>query len=498
MWLTKMSTAISLLLAAAVLSMVGTFIPQYLTRLDYIGRYGEWGADTILLLGLDHVYRGWWFLALMAIVLGSVTLCLWRNGRFIVRHMWVPRSVPRKSWFLHAQELSPAEVKHLRHWHTVENCRVAVSGRLNRLGYFLLHIGVVGVAVGGLVTGFVGFRATLNIREGETDNAARIFRGEDVRIHTLPFQVTNVAFTIDAYTSGQPRQYATTLQFVNANKNMSLTKVVSVNTPAAVGPYTFYQSTFGDGGSAVEFEFFPLHTSPAPGADTPLPISVTTPLRPAHVTANVYSTIVRRVELTGRGKLSSAIPHSTAANNFPKANTIPNVAAPHAAAPHAEGGQNDYAAGSREGVPHAEQTYTYTLLDRVPQVVWQGQNLGPGVTLKLERPTEAPVQFQMYKQYPQLIGIPFRQGNGGEGTNVDFIPFPAAFAVKEYGLNEIPRVLRSDPILYSGLQVVYDPGKYIFWPSCLMLLVGIYAMLTRRYTVVWENGAKYYKSPTSV
>lgn len=431
MWLTKMSTAIGLLLAAALFSMVGTFIPQYLTRLDYIGRYGEWVADTILLLGLDHVYRSWWFLALMAVVLGSVTLCLWRNGQCIVKHMFVPSHEPHKGWFAHAQQISSKEINTLKHWHTVGEARVAVSGRLNRLGYFLLHIGVVGVAVGGLVTGFVGFRATLNIREGETDNAARIFRAETMRIYDLPFTVTNTQFSIDAYASGQPRQYTTQLRFENQNKNISLIKTVSVNTPVTVGNYTFYQSTFGDGGSAVEFEFFPLHTASA--------------LQLKRTTIEVYNSIV------SDGKNTGGVGE--------------------------EWGQN-----------------TYTLLDRVPQVIWQGQSFGPGVTLKLERPTMAPVQFQMYEQYPQLIGVPFQKGRGADSAQVDFIPLPAAFAVKEYNLNEIPRVLRTDPVLYSGLQVVYDPGKYIFWPSCLMLLVGIYSMLTRRYSVVWEKDGVYYKS----
>ena len=82
-----MSTAVGVLAILAVFSVVGTLIPQSRSPQFYDATYGPDGADLIHLLGLDNVYSAWWFLAMAAFLVLSVSVCLTRNGPRLWRNM---------------------------------------------------------------------------------------------------------------------------------------------------------------------------------------------------------------------------------------------------------------------------------------------------------------------------------------------------------------------------------------------------------------------------
>jgi len=74
--------AIFLLLAIAVFSVSGTVIEQGQSLAFYQSNYPENPAlfgfltwKVLLTLGLDHVYRTWWFLAILILFGSSLTAC---------------------------------------------------------------------------------------------------------------------------------------------------------------------------------------------------------------------------------------------------------------------------------------------------------------------------------------------------------------------------------------------------------------------------------------
>ncbi|MGL5195428.1 MAG: cytochrome c biogenesis protein ResB, partial [Chroococcales cyanobacterium] len=74
--------AIALLLAIAVFSISGTVIEQGQSPAFYQSNYPESPAlfgfltwKVIQVVGLDHVYRTWWFLALLVLFGSSLTAC---------------------------------------------------------------------------------------------------------------------------------------------------------------------------------------------------------------------------------------------------------------------------------------------------------------------------------------------------------------------------------------------------------------------------------------
>ena len=80
--LADLRLAIVLLLAIAVASISGTVIEQGQSIAFYQANYPEDPAlfgfltwKVLLTVGLDHVYRTWWFLAILILFGGSLTAC---------------------------------------------------------------------------------------------------------------------------------------------------------------------------------------------------------------------------------------------------------------------------------------------------------------------------------------------------------------------------------------------------------------------------------------
>ena len=80
--LTDLRLAIILLLAIAIFSVSGTVIEQGQSPAFYQSNYPEHPAlfgflswKVIQVVGLDHVYRTWWFLGLLVLFGTSLTAC---------------------------------------------------------------------------------------------------------------------------------------------------------------------------------------------------------------------------------------------------------------------------------------------------------------------------------------------------------------------------------------------------------------------------------------
>lgn len=207
--LARMRTAILLLALCALVSVAGTFVVQGLPPQDYLAEHGVFWTDIILFTGLNDYVHAPWFLALWALLLLSVSMCLYQQTRGRVRRL-----------------------------------------KVRNIGYLALHYGILILAVGALVTGIWGWRGTLNLRLDEPDNIVLEFNGNDVEPHHLPFTVTATDFEVQRYQDGQPRQYQTMLE---AAGNV---QPLAVNHPVSVGSYTFYQASFGDAGSLVDLTLY--------------------------------------------------------------------------------------------------------------------------------------------------------------------------------------------------------------------------------------------------
>jgi cytochrome c biogenesis protein len=113
-----------------------------------------------------------------------------------------------------------------------------------RFGVYIVHLGVLIVLIGGLITAVFGFRGFMNLAEGTESNLVTLFSGS--KVIELPFKVKCNKFKIDFYPSGMPKAYISDLSIVKDGREV-LRKKIRVNSPLKYEGIYFYQASYGEG-----------------------------------------------------------------------------------------------------------------------------------------------------------------------------------------------------------------------------------------------------------
>lgn len=261
-FLASMPVAVVLLCLLALTSTIGTVLVQNRDEDFYLSKLGPTWYRIFDTLGFLNMYSAWWFIAILLLLILSVSAALVRHGpRFwrTSRPLDAMRPWPVKhdgGFTTPAQSAEQLEATLRRHgfneFKREGDMVLARKGRWSKLGFFFVHASVVLLGIGGLVTSQLGFRGVMNIPEGESDNIIYIPEGRDYRRLQLPFQVRNDKFSIDFYNTGMPSEYRSDLTLVQEGKVLAQQRI-TVNEPLRYEGITFYQSNFGDAGSTVNF-----------------------------------------------------------------------------------------------------------------------------------------------------------------------------------------------------------------------------------------------------
>ncbi len=119
-WLSSMTGAVWILVALTVMSLLGVMIGQNLSPDAYTHRYGQVLGSFVYRSGLSDIFTSWYFLLLAAVLAASLVACSF--GR--LRKLAAARG----------------------------------AGRASRVGSLLLHLSMVVILAGGVVTAVFGFR----------------------------------------------------------------------------------------------------------------------------------------------------------------------------------------------------------------------------------------------------------------------------------------------------------------------------------------------------
>ena len=311
-FLGSMNLAITLLVALAIASIIGTVLQQNQPYQDYIIKFGPFWFEIFKTLGLYDVYAAPWFLALLGFLLASTTVCVYRNTPAILKDM--------SHFRVDAQEKSLRGFKHMAVWHSAqppERVReqaaaylhsrgyrfrlkqdgerqviAAMKGATGRLGYILSHLGIVVICLGGLVDGNLplkldeamgriaietrdipvdqvpekswlpadnsAFRGSVNIPEGGSANFIFLGMRDGYLVQHLPFSIELKDFRIEHYPSGMPKSFESDVVIHDQALDQPLERTIAVNHPLVYKGYAIYQSSFSDGGSGVTFAAWPL------------------------------------------------------------------------------------------------------------------------------------------------------------------------------------------------------------------------------------------------
>ena len=313
-FLGSMYLAITLLMTVAIASVIGTVLLQNQPYNEYRTRFGDFWFDMFELLGLYDVYTAGWFLFILAFLVLSTSVCVYRNAPNMLREMKSFRlQAKRKSLlaFHHKEEfvsrlnLSDVEQKigsflksrkyRLRRKQDAEHVVIAsMKGRYNKIGYVLTHTSIVLICIGGLIDGNVGlkwkvmnkevvplvddmvvsdvldssrlkpgdslsFRGNRSIPEGSTVNAVVLDYRDGYVLQELPFAIEAKDFRIEYYTTGQPKSFQSDLIIHDDKLDQPLQQTIAVNHPLIYRGYSIFQATFGDGGSIIDITAWPLN-----------------------------------------------------------------------------------------------------------------------------------------------------------------------------------------------------------------------------------------------
>jgi len=249
---TSVKVAIVLLILLIAASILGTLVPQQRSPAEYLARYGQLAA-LFERLQLTRLYHSFWFIALLILFALNIIVCTLARlsaklhrafrPRFETeaRHLQAMRAKDRARLPLPldgARTLVTRELARRRYRIRESEApgRVFISARKRISGIFgsdFVHLGLLVILAGGIVSGLAGRRADLTLRENQT-----------LPVPGAAFSLRLDKFSTDLYPDGSVKDWKSRLSVIEDGRPV-LEKTIEVNHPLAYRGYTFYQSGYG-------------------------------------------------------------------------------------------------------------------------------------------------------------------------------------------------------------------------------------------------------------
>jgi len=304
-----MRFAVSLLTVLGIASVIGTVLKQNEPYANYVIEFGQFWFNAFERIGLYDVYHSGWFIIILAFLVLSTGLCVYRNTPLMLREIraWREHATEKSlRLFSHQteyftaqpQEESLPKLKNFLSAHgfrfkTVEReggdiLIAAKAGAYQRLGYILTHAAIIVICIGGLIDGNLpfklqetmgwkkvetrdltadqvppasrlpvnnlSFRGNITIPEDSRSNVAFLRMRDGYLVQELPFTIALKKFRIEHYPTGQPKSFESDVVILDPERKQPLNATISVNHPLIYKGIAIYQSDFQDGGSSLSFD----------------------------------------------------------------------------------------------------------------------------------------------------------------------------------------------------------------------------------------------------
>ncbi|MEL6351014.1 MAG: cytochrome c biogenesis protein [Cyanobacteria bacterium J06627_28] len=277
-WLADLKLAIVLLLAIALFSISGTVIEQGESLSFYQENYPESPAlfgfltwKFVLILGLDHVYRTWWFLALLILFGTSLTACTFTRQITALRwfsRTWnfysKPRQFEKMALSTQLESASLADLKASlgeRRYNIFEkdNMLYAHKGLSGRIGPIVVHASMLLILGGAILGAMTGFFAQEMVPSGQTFKIQNIFDAGPWSASQIPkdWSVHVNRFWIDYSPEGRVEQFYSDLSVLDDGGEEVKRKTIWVNQPLRYKNVTLYQADWAVGAVNVRINNSP-------------------------------------------------------------------------------------------------------------------------------------------------------------------------------------------------------------------------------------------------
>ncbi|MGB7443314.1 MAG: cytochrome c biogenesis protein [Coleofasciculaceae cyanobacterium] len=280
--LADLRLAIILLLTIALFSISGTVIEQGQSLAFYQSNYPEQPAlfgflswKVILILGLDHVYRTWWFLSILVLFGSSLTACTFtrqlpalkaaRNWKFYqeprqFQKLALSTELDRGSLDSLSQCLQSRRYKIFKEG----NSLYARKGIIGRVGPIIVHASMLIILAGAIWGAMGGFLAQEMVASGGTFQVKNIIEAGPFSLSQIPkdWSVRVNRFWIDYTPEGGIDQFYSDLSVLDQQGEEVDQKTIYVNSPLRYKGVTFYQTDWGVAGVRVQFNNSPIFQLP--------------------------------------------------------------------------------------------------------------------------------------------------------------------------------------------------------------------------------------------
>lgn len=315
--ISSMRFAVSLLTVIAIASIIGTVLTQNQPYSSYLNEFGPFWFPAFKALGLYAVYNSPWFIAILAFLVVSTSICVWTKAPWMLREMRklhenvgerslrrLPQHAEWLSTFEPEQAAQRAEA-YLRQNGFVTRLRgadgrariAAKKGSANRLGYVAAHVAIILICIGALLDsnvplllrlalgskqpvspdavlsrvppsarlgpGNLSFRGNTLIPEGGSSGSVVLNVRDGILVQELPFRIALKKFIIESYDTGQPKLFASDVVITDKRTGKSFATRIVVNHPLHYDGVSLYQASFGDGGSKLHLRAYRLRAPDA-------------------------------------------------------------------------------------------------------------------------------------------------------------------------------------------------------------------------------------------
>lgn len=286
--LADLRLAIVLLLVIALFSISGTVIEQGQSLAFYQANYPEDPAlfgflswKVLLTLGLDHVYRTWWFLSLLILFGSSLTACTFTRQFPALKaaRSWKFYKEPRQFQKLAlSAELDKGNLDSLSQLLGQQRYKIfregdtlyARKGIAGRIGPILVHASMLIILAGAIWGALTGYMAQEMVPTGSTFTVNNVIDAGPLAAGRIPkdWSVQVNRFWIDYSPEGRIDQFYSDLSVLDAQGEEVDEQTIYVNQPLRYRGVTIYQTDWGIAGVRVQLNNSPIFQLPMAKLDT--------------------------------------------------------------------------------------------------------------------------------------------------------------------------------------------------------------------------------------
>jgi len=253
---------VPVLLVIAVTAAIGTVIPQNQPEMFYQMNFSETSYRIFSALDLFDMYSSLWFQALILVLALNIIACSISRLKIVWKIVFPSKKTFSAKSFSQKNTTEPVTInallemlktpfeKKLSNFFSTTHFKknqdgfflFAEKGRLSRLGVYVVHLSVLLLLSGTLITSIGGFEGSVNIPEQETSDTILLRNSSQQK--KLDFTIRCDNFEVSFYESGRPKEYRSTLSIID-NEEVVLTRDIVVNKPLHYKGISIFQSSYG-------------------------------------------------------------------------------------------------------------------------------------------------------------------------------------------------------------------------------------------------------------